>query len=343
MLAAPFRARRFSASISWRWNARRDDQAELVDVDRLLVEIVGAHRDRLQRAFARAVAAGDDHLGVGLEPQDLRRARRSPRWCRRDRAAGRGRASPPPARPRASASIAPCAIAGEDDLDIRHTPISAARCRPSSSSTTSSWAVHRCSCAFPFGFVSAASAAARVTVKLVPCPRGFRLRVGRPWPDQRPRLESADAEAARLGRNEGLEQALADEVGVIPSPYRRWRSPPSSVAADADVHRLAGGLASTAFCTRWTTACSSASASTSAQRPSVAEQRTSWSRRLRGDRRGEDRPERQRRTAGAGPANAARGARADRSSCRGAFQRRHHVGAEFGIVGVPFGVAREQR
>ena len=50
----------------------RDDQAEVVDVDRLLVEIVGAHADRLEGAFACAVAAGDDHLGVGLEAQDLR-------------------------------------------------------------------------------------------------------------------------------------------------------------------------------------------------------------------------------------------------------------------------------
>ena len=28
-------------------------------------------RDRLERAFARAVAGGDDHLGVGLQLQDL--------------------------------------------------------------------------------------------------------------------------------------------------------------------------------------------------------------------------------------------------------------------------------
>ena len=33
-----------------------DDQAELVDVDRLAVEIVGAECDRLQRAFAGAMA-----------------------------------------------------------------------------------------------------------------------------------------------------------------------------------------------------------------------------------------------------------------------------------------------
>ena len=64
-------SRRFSASISWRWKARRDDQAELVDVDRLAVEIIGAERDRLERAFARAVARGDDDLGVGLEREDL--------------------------------------------------------------------------------------------------------------------------------------------------------------------------------------------------------------------------------------------------------------------------------
>ena len=48
-----------------------DDQAELVDVDRLLVEIIGAEADRPQRAFVRAVAGGDDDLGVGLEAQDF--------------------------------------------------------------------------------------------------------------------------------------------------------------------------------------------------------------------------------------------------------------------------------
>ena len=48
-----------------------DDQAELVDVDRLAVEIIGAERDRLERAFAGAMAGGDDDLGVGLEREDF--------------------------------------------------------------------------------------------------------------------------------------------------------------------------------------------------------------------------------------------------------------------------------
>ncbi len=48
-----------------------DDQAELIDVDRLLVEIIGARRDRAQRTFARAMARGDDHLGAGLEREDI--------------------------------------------------------------------------------------------------------------------------------------------------------------------------------------------------------------------------------------------------------------------------------
>jgi hypothetical protein len=47
-----------------------NDEAELIDVDRLLVEIVGARRDRPQRAFARAVAGRDDDLRVRLERQD---------------------------------------------------------------------------------------------------------------------------------------------------------------------------------------------------------------------------------------------------------------------------------
>ena len=56
-----------------------DDQAELVDIDRLLVEIIGARRDRAQRAFARAMARGDDDLGVGLQREDRLERRRSPR------------------------------------------------------------------------------------------------------------------------------------------------------------------------------------------------------------------------------------------------------------------------
>ena len=41
-----------------------DDQAENVDVDRLLEKIVGAERDALERVFAVLVAGGDDDLGV---------------------------------------------------------------------------------------------------------------------------------------------------------------------------------------------------------------------------------------------------------------------------------------
>ena len=70
----------------------RDDQAELVDVDRLAVEIVGAERDRLERAFAGAVAGGDDDLGVGLEAEDFGQRGEAFARCRRDRAEGRGRA-----------------------------------------------------------------------------------------------------------------------------------------------------------------------------------------------------------------------------------------------------------
>jgi hypothetical protein len=48
-----------------------DDQAELIDVDGLLVEIVGARGDRPQGALACSVTGGDDHLGFGLERQDM--------------------------------------------------------------------------------------------------------------------------------------------------------------------------------------------------------------------------------------------------------------------------------
>ena len=70
---------------------RGDDQAELVDVDRLAVEIIGAERDRLERAFAGAVAGATMTLVSGFRRR-ISSASRSPRSCRRDRAAGRGRA-----------------------------------------------------------------------------------------------------------------------------------------------------------------------------------------------------------------------------------------------------------
>ena len=48
-----------------------DDQAELINVDRLLIEIVGTGSDRPQGAFARAMSGGDDHLCLGLQRQDV--------------------------------------------------------------------------------------------------------------------------------------------------------------------------------------------------------------------------------------------------------------------------------
>src|SRR6478735_1531559 len=49
----------------------RDDQPKLIDVDRLFVEVVSAHPDRLQRAVARPVPGRDDNLRVGLQPEDF--------------------------------------------------------------------------------------------------------------------------------------------------------------------------------------------------------------------------------------------------------------------------------
>src|SRR4029079_15736515 len=48
-----------------------DDEAELVDVYRLLVKVVGSHCDGLDRAFTRAVTCSDDYLGIRLQPQDF--------------------------------------------------------------------------------------------------------------------------------------------------------------------------------------------------------------------------------------------------------------------------------
>ena len=46
------------------------DQAERVDVERLLVEVVSPAFDRLERALARAVTAPHHHLGIGLQGHD---------------------------------------------------------------------------------------------------------------------------------------------------------------------------------------------------------------------------------------------------------------------------------
>ena len=48
-----------------------DDQAERIDIDRFGVKVPCAIGNRLQRAFACAVAGGDDYLGIGLQPQDF--------------------------------------------------------------------------------------------------------------------------------------------------------------------------------------------------------------------------------------------------------------------------------
>ena len=70
-----------------------DDQAQFVDVDRLAVEIIGAERDGLERAFARAVAGCDDDLGIGLQREDFGERRKPFARSRPDRAEVRDRAS----------------------------------------------------------------------------------------------------------------------------------------------------------------------------------------------------------------------------------------------------------
>src|SRR3546814_10316812 len=46
------------------------DEAELIDVDRLLVEVIGTGRDGPERALAGAVTRGDDNLGIGLQREN---------------------------------------------------------------------------------------------------------------------------------------------------------------------------------------------------------------------------------------------------------------------------------
>ena len=165
--------------------------------------------------------------------------------------------------------------------------------------------------------------------------------------DQRARLERADAEAAGLGRGEGLEQAVADEVAVHADALvgdrdrdarrrcgRRGRSPAG-----------VGELASTAFWSEWPTACSSAAASTTAHRPASPSSCTSWSPRLAAIAAVRIGAQRLRLDPlDAAPARAAT-SRASRSFILPTelLQRRDHVGAELGIVGVPLGIARDQR
>src|SRR5690606_24968186 len=97
-------------------------ESELLDVDRLLVEVVGAALDRGQRALASPVARGDDDLRGGLERNDLVehckalaravRVRRQAEIERDDRrllgAKGRDRARP---------------IAGDDHVEIVVGPL----------------------------------------------------------------------------------------------------------------------------------------------------------------------------------------------------------------------------
>src|SRR3546814_7263542 len=48
----------------------RNDQAELIDVERLLVKVIGAAGNGTERAFPRAMPRRDDHLGIGLRSEE---------------------------------------------------------------------------------------------------------------------------------------------------------------------------------------------------------------------------------------------------------------------------------
>ena len=135
-----------------------------------------------------------------------------------------------------SASIALRAVAGADDLIAFIGPFELALQALVVLDDQQDWefdcvahALFRCgSCA--------GSAAGRMMVKVVPWPGWLStLEPAAHRGDQRARLERADAEAAGLGRGEGLEQPVADEVGVhsdavvgdamatLPSPRRPGR------------------------------------------------------------------------------------------------------------------------
>ena len=104
-------------------------------------------------------------------------------------------------------------------------------------------------------------------------------------------------------------------------------------------------LASSAFCSRWPTRLLERVGIDKRSTTGVAEQLHLAVAALGGDRRGQDRPQRLR------PRSAARARRRLRRQPReqlvhladGGLQGRDHVGPELGIVGMPLGIAREQR
>ena len=164
--------------------------------------------------------------------------------------------------------------------------------------------------------------------------------------DQRARLIGADAEALLLGRDEGLEQAVADEVGrhaaaAVDRPrWRRRRRFRSSGCSTG----LAGW--------RWRRSRSgrdgrapvrAPAGSAMATRPASPTTRTGWARRLAAASASSS----GRTSTGRGGSDVAR--RAGREAgeqvvhlLHRALQGGDHVGAEFGIVGMALGIAGDE-
>ena len=190
-----------------------DDQPELVDVDRLAIEIIGAAGDRLERAFAGAVARGDDDLGVGLEANHLDQRREAFFG-----AVGIGRQAEVERYHRRLVQPQRLdrrrAVAGDDDAIAVIGPFELALQALVVLDDQQDGKVGRLGHAL-FRSMALAGSAASLMVKMVPL-AGLAVdaQAAAHRGDQRARLERADAEAVGLGRGEGLEQPVADEVAV---------------------------------------------------------------------------------------------------------------------------------
>src|SRR3569623_3231847 len=251
----------------------RDDQPERVDVDRLVVEIPRPFGDGAQRAFAGAVPRGDDHLGVGLERENLgqsgkafadavgigRQAEVERDHCRLVGAQRVDRARPVAGDDHVVTVIGPAQLTLQagivlDDQQLRAWGAAIAH---AASPRARTWPV----------------AAARVTRKWVPSPS--RL-VTTTWPP----IASTSWRASKapmpkppdLVDTNGLTSWSRRKAGDMPQPWSIASMVTRSAPAVTEmVTGTAGALASTAFCTRWPSSCSrrTGSASASAARSPI--------------------------------------------------------------------------
>ncbi len=193
---------------------------------------------------------------------------------------------------------------------------------------------------------AAGSAAGRRMVKVVPWPGWLSTPSRPPMAAISERASNAPMpKPPGLVEEKGWNRRLRRKSESIPTPWSLMAI--ATLTSWADTRTVSGRVgeqASTAFWRRWPTACSRAGPSNSRPQAGVADQLHVMVAALGGDGRGQHRAQRLRLD----PLDAGRRARrepreqvvhlADR-----ALQSGHHVGPELGIVGMPLGVARDQR